>query len=139
MDKQSKNTIKNILAVVVAVAIGEGVLGWGVYWPFLLVLVGWNGVGWLAVGVGVLLSVLNGIAVGLPSLFLVVVVGGLSLLMPVWKGTGWVLAVLSLTANLVFDLLFGFKWSWLEILPVAGAGLLAVAWFERSDALRINY
>ena len=139
MDKQSKNTIKSVLTVLVLVVLGEGVLGWGVFWPFLLMLLNWSGVYWLAFAVGILISVLRGVSVGLPSLFILVVVGGLSLVMNARKEIGWVIVVISILANVVFDVVFGFNWSVWEVIAVAVSGVLAISWFERSETIRINY
>jgi len=139
MDKQSKNTTKTVLTLLVMVLLGEGVLGWGIFWPFLLTLLNWSGVYWLALGVGILISVLRGLSVGLPSLFILVVIGGLSLVMSARKEMGWVIIFLGIVCSLVFDIVFGLKWSVWELLAVAAAGLLALSWFERSETIRINY
>lgn len=139
MDKQSKNTTKTVLTLMIMVLLGEGVLGWGLYWPFLLTLLNWDGVYWLALGVGVLVSVLRGLSVGLPSLFILVVVGGLSLVMSTRKETGWVIVILGVVCSVVFDIVFGLGWSVWEVLGVLIAGLVAMAWFERSETIRINY
>jgi hypothetical protein len=139
MNGQSKNTIKSVLTVLVLAVFGEGILGWGVYWPFLLVLLNWGGVYWLAFAVGILISVLLGVSVGLPSLFILVVVGGLSLVMNARKEIGWVIVAISVLANVVFDIVFGFGWSFWEIAAVIVSGVLAISWFERSETIRINY
>lgn len=139
MQNQSKNTIKTILTLLALVVLGEGVLGWGMFWPFLLVLLNWGGVYWLAFGVGILVSVLRGISIGLPSLFILVVVGGLSLLMSARKEVGWVLIVISVVASVVFDVVFNLGWSVWEAVAVFVAGVIAMSWFERSETIRINY
>lgn len=139
MDKQSKNTTKTVLTLLIMVLLGEGVLGWGVFWPFLLTLLNWSGVYWLAFVVGVLISVLRGLSIGLPSLFILVVVGGLSLVMSNRKETGWAIVILGVASSIVFDIAFGLSWSLWEILAVLISGLLALSWFERTETLRINY
>ena len=139
MNKQSKNTIKSVLTVLAMVILGEGILGWGLYWPFLLTLLNWNGIYWLALMVGILISVLRGIAVGLPSLFLLVVVGGLALLFNNRKELNWVMIIISVVACVVFDLVFGLGWSVWEVLAVILTSVLALTWFERSETIRINY
>jgi hypothetical protein len=139
MQGQSKNTIKSVLTVLILAILGEGVLGWGLYWPFLLVLLNWSGVYWLALGVGILISVLRGVSVGLPSLYMLVVVGGLSLVMNARKEIGWVMVVIGVLANVIFDVVFGFDWSIWEVLAVTISGIVAVSWFERSETIRINY
>lgn len=139
MDKQSKNTTKTVLTLLIMVLLGEGVLGWGLYWPFLLTLLNWGGVYWLAFGIGVLVSVLRGLSIGLPSLFILVVVGGLSLVMSTKKEIGWVIVILGVVCSVVFDIVFGLDWSFWEVLAVFGSGILALSWFERTETIRINY
>ena len=110
MDKQSKNTTKTVLTLLVMVLLGEGVLGWGLYWPFLLTLLNRRGVYWLAFAVGVLISVLRGLSIGLPSLFILVVVGGLSVVMSARKEAGWAIVLLGVVCSVVFDIAFGLGW-----------------------------
>lgn len=121
------------------VLLGEGVLGWGVFWPFLLMLLNRQGVYWLAFGVGILISVLRGLSVGLPSLFILVVIGGLSFIMSAKKEMGWALVLIAIVCNVVFDMVFGLEFSVWETLAVAVFGLWAVSWFERTETIRINY
>ena len=139
MERQSKNTIKSVLTILALVILGEGVLGLGVFWPFFLTMLGWNGVYWLALAIGVLVSVFRGLSIGLPSLFLVAVVGGLSLVTNARKEIGWLLIVLGVLANIVFDLVFSFGWNFWESILVFIAGILAMSWFERSETIKINY
>jgi len=139
MDKQSKNTTKTVLTLLVMVLLGEGVLGWGVFWPFLLILLNWSGVYWLALGVGVLISVLRGLSVGLPSLFILVVVGGLSFVMSTKKEMGWVIVFLSVLCSVVFDIVFGLSLGFWEVVAVGVSGFVALSWFEKSETIRINY
>lgn len=139
LNKQSKNTIKIVSAVLLAVVFGEGVLGWGLYWPFLFLLLDWKGVYWLAFVVGIFVSVFRGISVGLPSVFLLVIVGGLSLVMSSRRETGLVMLFLAVCANFIFDRLFGFGSSIWEILAVVVCGLVGLRWFERNETIRISY
>jgi hypothetical protein len=139
MDKQSKNTIKTVLTILLLAVLSEGVLGWGLYWPFLLTLLNWSGVYWLGLGIGVLVSVLRGLSVGLPSLFILVVVGGLSFVLSTKKEMGWAIVIIGMVCNIVFDLVFGLGWSALETIAVFVSGLIALSWFERSETIRINY
>lgn len=139
MFKQSKNTTKTILTLLVLVLFGEGIFGWGVYWPFLLTLLNWSGVYWLAFGIGILMSVLRGLSVGLPSLFILVVVGGLSLIMSVKKEIGWVVVLMGVLCSVVFDLVFGLNLGIGEVLIVFLFGILALSWFEKTETIRINY
>ncbi len=139
MDKQSKNTIKTVSAVIIMVLLGEGVLGWGLYWPFLLSLLNWSGVYWLALVIGVLISVLQGLSIGLPSLFILVVVGGLSFLLNARKEMGWIIILLGVVCCVVFDIVFDLSWSIWEVLALLLSGFLALSWFERTETIRINY
>ena len=139
MDKQSKNTTKTLLTLLAMVLLGEGVLGWGVYWPFLLTLLNWSGVYWLAFGIGVVVSVLRGLSVGLPSLFILVVVGCLSLIVSAKKEMSWAIILLGVVCSVVFDTVFGLGWSFWEAMAVLVSGFFAVAWFERTETIRINY
>lgn len=138
-NRQSKNTIKTVITVLVMVIFGEGVLGWGIYWPFLLVLLGWEGVYWLAFVSGVLISVLRGVSVGMPSLFILVVIGGLSFVVNARKEMSWVIVVISVVASVVFDLVFGFGISVFEIIGVSVSSVLALSWFDRTEAIKIRY
>jgi len=136
---QSKNTTKTVLTLLVTVLLGEGVFGWGLYWPFLLILLNWSGVYWLAFGIGVLVSVLRGLSVGLPSLFILVVVGGLSLVFNAKKEMGWAIVLIGVLSSIVFDIVFGLGWSVWGVLAVLVSGLLAMSLFERTETIRINY
>ena len=137
--KQSKNTIKVITAVMLSVIFGEGVMGWGVYWPFLLLLLDFPGVYWLSFVVGIFVSVFRGIPVGLPSVFLLVVVGVMSILMSPRRELGILILVVAVVANLVFDKVFGFGSSIWEVLAVIVCGFAGMRWFEKSETIRINY
>ena len=138
-DKQTKNTIKTVSTVLLLIVFGEGVLGWGLYWPFLLTMLDWGGVYWLSLGVGMLVSVLRGLSIGLPSLFILAVVGLLSLVMNAKKEIGWAIVVIGVVSSIVTDVIFGLGWSVWEVLAVVVAGIMAVSWFERSETIRINY
>lgn len=138
-DRQSKNIIKAILTVLLAVIIGEGIFGLGFFWPFLLILLDSRLVYWLAFGVGILISVIYRMPVGLPSLFLVTVVGGLSLLFNSRKESSLVLLIVAVLANFVFNKAFGLSWSVLELISVILAWVIAETWFEKGESIRINY
>ena len=76
----NKNIIYKLVGVVVLLLVGEGVLGWAVYWPALWFLLDWEYVYWLAFVLGFLLTGVAGIAIGWSSLVLVVGVWLMSLL-----------------------------------------------------------
>lgn len=138
-DRQSKNITKAVLTVVLCVLVGEGVFGLGFFWPFLLILLEWQGVYWLALAVGILISTIYRIPIGLPSMFLVVVAGGLSLVFGSRKETGWVILIVSILANFIFDKVFGLPWSFFDLLANILAWIVAVAWFERGESIKLNY
>ncbi|HBC45326.1 TPA: hypothetical protein DCZ81_04115 [Candidatus Collierbacteria bacterium] len=138
-DKQSKNITKVALMVVFCVLIGEGVLGLGFFWPFLLILLDWQGIYWLSMAIGILISVIYRIPIGLPSLFLVVVAGGLSLVFSSRKETGLVILCVSLLANFVFDKVFGLPWNFFDLVSTVIAWLVAVTWFERGESIKLSY
>lgn len=127
------------MTLLLMVLLGEGVLGWGLYWPFLLILLNWGGVYWLAFGVGILVSILRGLSVGLPSLFILVVVGGLSLVFNAKKEMSWAIVLIGVLSSIVFDIVFGLSWSVWGVLAVLVSGLLAMSLFERTETIRINY
>ncbi len=139
IDKQSKNIIKAVVVVLLSILLGEGVLGLGFFWPFLLMLLDWRWIYWLAFFLGILISALYRLPIGLPSLFLVVIVGGLSFLLSKGKETGWIILVVSLVGNFIFDKVFGFYWSVWDIVSIAIAWSLAVRGFERTETIKINY
>ena len=139
LDRQSKNIIKAVVAVLLSVVLGEGVFGLGFFWPFLLILLDWKWIYWFSLFIGLLLSGFYRIPMGLPSFFLVVVVGGLSFLISSRKETGWVMLVISLVANLVFDKVFGLSWNYLDIIFIVVAWLIAQVWFEKTESIKINY
>ncbi|HBC45103.1 TPA: hypothetical protein DCZ81_02985 [Candidatus Collierbacteria bacterium] len=138
-EKQSKNITKAILTVIFCVLIGEGVFGLGFYWPFLLILLEWRGIYWLGLAIGILISVIYRLPVGLPSLFLVVVIGGLSLVFGSRKETGVVILIVSLLANFVFDKVFGLSWTLFDLLSTVVAWAIAVNWFEKGESIKLNY
>ncbi len=139
IDKQSKNIIKAVVAVLVSVIVGEGVLGLGIFWPFLLILLDLRWIYWLSFVIGLLIASIYRIPVGPPALFLVIVTGGLSFVFSSRKETGWVMLVISLLANFVFDKVFGLNWSWWEFLGVILSWSVAERWFEKSETIKLNY
>ena len=139
IESQVKNTIKVLLGAIAAAAIGEGVLGWGLYWPFLFILFEWEGVYWFALLIGILISVFNGVAVGLPSLFLVVVIGVLSLFFDGRRDLILVMVILSVVANFVFDRLFGLGWNLWEGIAVLLTSLFVFNLDSRAESIHIKY
>jgi hypothetical protein len=138
-DKQSKNITKAVLTVVFSVLIGEGVFGLGFFWPFLLILLDWRGIYWLSFVLGILISAIYHIPVGLPSMYLVIVTGALALVFNSRKETGLIILIVSVVANFVFDKVFGLTWNMFDLLSCVLAWLVAVTWFEKGESIKLNY
>lgn len=133
-----KNIIKVIALALLAVLVGEGVLGWGLYWPLLILLLDWEGVYWVAFLVGILISVLNGSSVGPASLGLVSFIGVFSLIFGSRMDFKGLMMILAIGANFVFDRVFGLPWSFWEMIAVIGVSLVVFNWGERHEQIRIN-
>jgi hypothetical protein len=138
-DKQTKNNIKQSAFALLALLLGEGVLGIGIFWPFILLLSEWTGVYWFGLAFGIMVSLVADIALGLPSLFMVVVFGLISMFVGVKRSSGWILVILAVVLNLVFDLLFDLDWSFGEALLVFGVGILIMRDLDKQEEIRINY
>ncbi|KKU27834.1 MAG: hypothetical protein UX41_C0042G0002 [Candidatus Collierbacteria bacterium GW2011_GWE1_46_18] len=136
---QDKNTIKAILALGVAVILGEGILGWGIYWPILLMLSDWDGIFWLGLIVGILVAIFGAISVGLPSLFIVVVLGLSSFSLRTKRGSEMWLVLISLAANGLMDKIFGLSWGLVEMVGVLVAAILVFSWEGRGDSIKVHY
>ena len=122
-----------------AVVFGEGGMSWGLYWPILLSLSGWDGVYWLGLSLGVLLSVIGAVSVGLPSLFVVVVLAGAGYLSGSGgRMSGW-LIVISLAANFLFDRMFGLPWSIWEAAGVLGVALFIFGREGKEESISVHY
>ncbi|KKT72186.1 MAG: hypothetical protein UW68_C0045G0007 [Candidatus Collierbacteria bacterium GW2011_GWB1_44_6] len=93
----------------------------------------------MGLAIGILISVIYRLPVGLPSLFLVVVIGGLSLVFGSRKETGVVILIVSLLANFVFDKVFGLSWTLFDLLSTVVAWAIAVNWFEKGESIKLNY
>jgi len=136
---QSKNIINAVLTILLAVILGEGVLGLGFFWPFLLILLDWRWIYWLSILLGVLISAIYRLPMGYPSLFLVVVTGGLSFVIGKEREAGWIILIVALIANFVFDKGFGFSWNIWDTVSVVAAWTVAVRWFDRAENIKVNY
>ena len=139
VDMQTKNIIKPIVWAVLGLFLGEGVFGLGLFWPFLLLLIDWSGVYWFGLVFGILLSLVTGVEIGLPSLFLVLGLGLLSLFVGVKKSSQWSIIFLGVILNLIFDILFGLSWSLWEMLIIFGIGFWVVRGLDKQETIRINY
>ena len=88
---------------------------------------------------GILLSLVAGIEVGFSSLFLVLVLGIISFFVGVKRSSQWLLILLGVVLNLIFDKLFGLSWSLVEMLLVLGVGFWVVRGLDKQETIRINY
>lgn len=139
LENQVKNTIKTVLATLAVTIVGEGVLGIGAYWPFLILLVDWDGVFWLAVGIGVLVSVFNGLPIGLPSLLLVVFTAIFSVIFGGRRDMPLIAILAIVIANVVFDKLLGLGFSVSELFLVGLLSLFVLGRGEKNDSIQIRY
>jgi hypothetical protein len=67
----NKAIIYKLVGVVTLLLVGQGILGWPLYWLGLWFLLDWKYVYWLAFVLGFLLTGLTGMSIGLSSLMLV--------------------------------------------------------------------
>jgi hypothetical protein len=138
MSVQTKNTIKEIFFLTISVLLFEGVMGLGVFWPFLLNQTERKNSFWLAFFCGVLFSLFYNQKIGLMSLFLVTVMVGMHLMVG-GGGKGKIIMTVSLIANFVFDRLFGLNWSLWEGLVILVVCLLFAKDLESQETIKINF
>ena len=139
LENQVKNTIKLVLAAVAVTVFGEGVFGVGLYWPFLILLLDWDGVFWLALGLGLLVSVLNGLPVGMPSLFLVLFVGIFSLIFGGRRDVPLIVVIALVFSNFLFDKLVGLSFGFGEFIVTSIFCVLVLGWGEKNESIHIKY
>lgn len=139
LDMQTKNIIKTVAIVLLALFLGEGVFGLGIYWPIFFLLIDWAGVYWFSVAFGIFISLLTELKVGLPSLFVLLTTAVISNFVGVKKSSRNLLVVLGVVGNLLFDKMFGLSWSFWEMILVFGVGMVAVRGLDKQDVIRINY
>ena len=133
-----KGKRRGIILLVLATLLGEGILGWGLYWPILLVLDRWDGVFWLAALVGIFIAVLNGQMVGLPSLLIIVFLGLLALVPAGLRDNVVVFALVSVILNLVTDKILGLSWTVWEMLGVALFSVLVTKIFDKWEGVHVR-
>lgn len=121
-----------------ALFFGQGVFGFGLFWPTLLVLEIGPWVYWVGMVTGLFLGTYYSMNTGLMSLYILVVlflwqtVFGGERLKPLW------LSVVSVTANLVFDLVFGFGLSIVDTLFVLFVSLLLARSMDGTRTIKVN-
>lgn len=136
--RDTENNIAILVAGVVLMLVGEGILNWGGWLVILWMMSGWPGIFWYGLVVGVILSGMIGGSLGLASLVILVVL----LLFSVLKRDGGeeklkVVLVLALVGWLV-DKMLGMSWSWWEILLSGGLYYLLSAWLGKQDSLSVR-
>ena len=136
---QVKNIIKMSLWVTLVTLLGEGVLGVSAYWPFLVLLINWSGVFWTALVVGILVSVLNGLSIGLASLLIVLSVGIIMLVLGEGQASLWVQLSLITILLVVVNKILGIHESVGEVMIVLAVSLLTLRSGSLGDTIRIKY
>jgi hypothetical protein len=136
---QTKNTIKQSLFLILALFIGEGVFGFGLFWPLLLIMKDKKWIYWVAFFSGVFLSIIYSQDIGLMSLYLVTVITLTALFMGGARGFGkWVILVSVLVSSL-FDFCFGLPFGIWEMIVIAVVGFFASKLFETNETISINF
>lgn len=136
---QTKNNIiRTIILLLFGLFFGESVFGLGLFWPFLFLL----NLGiynyWIAFVSGLFLSVYYGQGVGLMSAYLLLCVFLWESLVGLDKFGSILLVLFSLVANVIFDLLFGFGFSFMENVLLVVVGLILAKSMERRSVIKIN-
>lgn len=136
---QVKNTIYRSIWVILAVLFGEGILGVSLYWPFLVLLLDWGGVFWVAFGVGVLVAVLNGLTIGLASLVIVLAVGIMMLILGEGQMSLGIQLGLMLLLAVVTNKVLGIHESLGEVVLLVVVSMLVFRAGTPRDTIRIKY
>jgi len=136
--RDTENNIAILVAGVVLMLVGEGVLNWGGWLVVLWMMSGWSGIFWYGLAVGVILSGMTGGSLGLASLVILAVL----LLFSVLKQDGGeeklkVVVLLAVVGWLV-DRILGMSWSWWEILLNGGLYYLLSAWLGKQNGLSVR-
>lgn len=139
IEKQVKNTIKTVGLVIFMTLLGEGVLGVPLYWPFLLLYINDGEVFWLALLVGILVSFLNGLEYGLPSVILVVGVGILSFLGIVFREKNGVLILTMLMLVWLSNYLMGMSNGFWELILIGLVSIPVLGWSHGGETIHIKY
>ncbi|MFZ2201779.1 MAG: hypothetical protein WAV56_00085 [Microgenomates group bacterium] len=122
---QTKNSIGKVVLSLGLLLLGEGLFGFGLFWPvmFSLVLVS-KRTYWLGFFLGVILAVMTGTALGLASL---VIICGL-FVFERWRGVLrdniWLTGLAAVLLGLVSDRILGLSWGWVE-----GLANFGLTWF----------
>lgn len=135
---QKKNTIKTILFFLLALILGEGVMGYGLFWPFLFALDLDGFVYYIGLFVGVFFSIYYSQVLGLMSLYILVVLF-------LWRtffesdkvGVFW-LVCYSVFVNLIFDFLFGFGFSFFEQVLLVAVCFFVGNEVDRKKTIRVS-
>lgn len=139
LENQVKNTIKLVIAAIAVTILGEGVFGLGLYWPFLILLIDWSGIFWLVFGIGILISVLSGLAIGVPSLLLVVFFGIFSMVFGGRRDISLLIIIILVGANFLFDKLLGLNYDLLELVIASVFYFFVLGWGEKNESIHIKY
>ena len=133
----NKNIIYKLVGVVTLLLVGEGILGWAVYWPALWFLLDWKFVYWLAFGLGFLLTGVTGLAIGWSSLVLIVGVWTLSFVKGLIGKSNWIDVLVVVGVAGVVNLLADIEFSLVEAALIALVMVFFKMRANREGTLRI--
>ncbi len=136
---QDKNITKAIAITFILTLLGEGLFAFGWYWPALILFSDREEIFWMALVLGLVVGSIHGLPIGVPSLFLLIVCGLVSLFPDIKKIGGMVQVVLVVVANIVFDKVFNINWSVFELISVVLVFVMFLKWFESQDSIRLRY
>lgn len=132
------NTIKTIILLLIGLFLGEGVLGLGLFWPYLFLLNLGVYSYWLVFLIGLFLSIYYGQNLGLMSAYMLSCLFLWQSLVGLDKFGSVLLIFFSLAANIFFDLFFGFGFSFWENLLLVLLSLVLARSMEKSSVIKIN-
>ncbi|OGD82979.1 hypothetical protein A2572_03500 [Candidatus Collierbacteria bacterium RIFOXYD1_FULL_40_9] len=135
---QSKNNIKYLLLFFLGLLLGEAVFGIGLFWSALLVLNIGGYVYWLGLFCGLFLSIYYGQTLGLMSLYIILFLVATYPLFNSGRLKPFLVILVSLVANLLFDYLFGLGFGLGEQLAVFVFSSVLARGVDRDHTIRVN-
>jgi hypothetical protein len=135
---QNKNIIGWTILSLVFLLLGEGLFSLGIYLIPLLKISSKDWSFFVALGLGVLASLMTGTSVGLISLLLIIYVMAARGLIGVFRDNLLVLGLLVVAANLVIDKVAGSSWSIGESIVCFGMTLMMGMVFGTDHELKLK-
>lgn len=135
---QNKNIIGWTILSLVFLLLGEGLFSLGIYLIPLLKISNKDWSFFVALGLGVLASLMTGTSVGLISLLLIIYVMAARGLIGVFRDNLLVLGLLVVAANLVIDKVAGSSWSIGESIVCFGMTLMMGMVFGTDHELKLK-